>query len=638
MRSGTRAALFVACALTARPRSAAALETPPVGGQQVRIDITEATSLFYNVDNRNTRPGNGSTRLDDDWGVWYNRLNTQASWKNFQAGLRLDSAWFFSAPNATDVALELLNERRPDPNAPYTPEDARYFVQEATKASEDLSTRYTNWLYPAKYYLGYTERNIEATIGDFYGQFGRGFVLSVRKLDELASDTTIRGARVTGRIRSGDFRLRMTALGGAFNPLRIDEASGRYLGVTNAATPGITNVTEAGMPRAMASPLDDPSQPVFPTYAPDRVVAAEIEGGTRAVQVGVHGSLINRTMLDGNALAPGVVRSADVLRTGSVSVNLPDLGGHGAAYVEAAFQGLDYPAAFEESATDLPDPGHAIYGSFSVNEKPVTVTVEAKHYRRFFPLAANVDLKRAPEFAVVQYNTPPTTEGVWVDTEFEGFNTCVSGGRAKTDVEVAPRTIVFAWVGYYLTWAESVANEQCRTSEENLNRIWDFATGFELVSRNRKSRAIATLGTRFDDTARLIDDPNGGQTHVFYRELYGRYEVTQWLGGPFALKLQGWDRVRHQTLSGVPEPWVELQQLVGIDYAPHLTFGAGFEYTGNPQFAPTYFNGTVGYNFNSSSNISLFAGQRRGGLRCVSGVCRVYPPFEGVRLDATFRF
>jgi hypothetical protein len=316
-------------------------------------------------------------------------------------------------------------------------------------------------------------------------------------------------------------------------------------------------------------------------------------------------------------------------------VSVPNLDGHGAAYVEGAVQDLGYPAG---SGSGLPDPGYAVYGSVMANYAPVTLTAELKHYRRFFPLLANVDIKRASEFAVVQYNTPPTTEGVWVDTEFEGFNTCVSGGRLKADVEIAPRTVAFAWAGRYLTWAESVANEQCRTGNDNLNRIWDFASGLELVSRDRKSRLSATLGTRFDDTARLVPDPNGGDTHVFYRELYGRYELTEWLGGPFTLKLQGWDRRRHQTLGGVVTPWTELQQLVAVDYAAKLIVGAGFEYTGNPQFPPTYFNGTLGYNLSSSSNITVFAGQRRGGLKCVSGVCRIYPSFEGVRVDATFRF
>src|SRR5690242_18983097 len=119
----------------------------------------------------------------------------------------------------------------------------------------------------------------------------------------------------------------------------------------------------------------------------------------------------------------------------SVSLSAPDLGGHGAAYVEGAFQDMSYPGG---THGDLPENGYAIYGSASANYAPVTLTAEVKHYRSFFPLLGNVDTARASEFAVVQYNTPPTTEGVWVDTEFEGFNTCVSGGRIKADVEVAP--------------------------------------------------------------------------------------------------------------------------------------------------------------------------------------------------------
>jgi hypothetical protein len=638
MRRHARAVL--ACAVLARAADVRALETGDVGGEPVHLDVTDVTSLLYSVNNRNSRPGDVSRSLDDDWGVWYNRLNTQASWKSWQMGLRLDSARFFATPDPTKVALDLLAERRSArPASPYSSEDAAFFVQRASEASRNLATQYTSWLYPAKYYVGYTGRDVEATVGDFYGQLGRGLVLSVRKQDELASDTTIRGGRVTGRVRSGDLRFRLTALGGVMNPLRFDEASGRYLGVTGSVTPGLAALTEAGMPRAGASPFD---ASVEPTLAPDRLVGAQLEGGTRALQIGVQGSMVDRTLLDRgngpNPLSPGAVRSAESLRTGSVSLSAPDLGGHGAAYVEVALQGLTYPTALSASGADLPAAGHAVYASFSANQKPVTLTAEAKHYRRFFPLAANIDLARTAEFAAVQYNTPPTTEAFWVDTEYEGFNTCVSGGRLKGDVQVGQHATVFAWAGRYLTWAESVANPQCDTATDNVNRVWDSATGFEITSADRKSRATLTTGSRFDDSERLLPDPSGGQTHVFYREAYARYDLFAWLGGPFTLKLQGWDRRRHQTQGGVPGPWTELQQIVALDWAPHLTVGTGFEYTGNPQFPATYFNGMVAYAFNSSSNIAIFAGQRRGGLRCVSGVCRIYPPFEGVRLDATFRF
>ena len=67
-------------------------------------------------------------------------------------------------------------------------------------------------------------------------------------------------------------------------------------------------------------------------------------------------------------------------------------------------------------------------------------------------------------------------------------------------------------------------------------------------------------------------------------------------------------------------------------------FAVGIEYDQNPAFPAAYFNGQVRYNFASSDNLTLFVGQQQGGLRCVSGVCRVFPPFEGARLDATVRF
>jgi hypothetical protein len=618
---------------------ARAVETGNVGGEPVRIDVTNASSVFYNVDNRNTRASDVSRRVDDGWGVWYNRLNTQASWKRFQAGVRLDSAWFYTAPTPTRVALDLLKLNHGGALPPtYSASDANFFELMTEKATGELTTRYVSWVYPSKYYLGYTTRDVEATVGDFYTQLGRGLVLSVRKVDELASDTTVRGGRVTGHLQQGPFRLRMTALGGSMNPLRLDEASGRYIGVTSAVSSGFFSITEAGMPRAIRGPFDTSLQP---TYAPDRVLGAQLEGGVRWLTVGVQASALDRQLLDRGgeltALSPGTVRGAKSIRTGSISLSAPDFDGHGAGYLEVAVQDLVHASTAPDTSSNLPSGGHAAYGSVSVIQRPLTITLEGKHYRRFFSLLANVDTARATEYTALQYSAPPTTEPFWTDTEFGGFNTCVTGGRVRTDVEMRRGVNVYAALGRYLTWAESIVNERCDTSPQNLNRVWDAAGGFEIVSQRGKSRASATVGSRFDDAERLLESTYG-ETHTFYREVYTRYDVIQWLGGPFALKFQGWHRRRHQTLGGPQEPYIELQHLTSIEWAPRLSAGIGLEYTGNPLFAPTYVNGVISYAFSPSSNISIFAGQRRGGLRCVSGVCRVFPPFEGVRIDATFRF
>jgi hypothetical protein len=36
--------------------------------------------------------------------------------------------------------------------------------------------------------------------------------------------------------------------------------------------------------------------------------------------------------------------------------------------------------------------------------------------------------------------------------------------------------------------------------------------------------------------------------------------------------------------------------------------------------------------------VQVFVGQRRGAVRCVSGVCRQFPPFEGAKLEIVSRF
>jgi hypothetical protein len=70
-----------------------------------------------------------------------------------------------------------------------------------------------------------------------------------------------------------------------------------------------------------------------------------------------------------------------------------------------------------------------------------------------------------------------------------------------------------------------------------------------------------------------------------------------------------------------------------------LWVAGGYDYTTEPvQPKRDYFNGTVQWDFTSSSNLRLFAGAARGGLKCMSGVCRTVPPFEGVKLSATLRY
>lgn len=564
------------------------------------VQVTNATSALYNVDNRDKDP------LNDDWGVLLNRLNAQATSGPLTLSARLDGAWFFTSP---------------EPQG-----------ENAFNAGLELSNRYINWIYPSKYTLLYTGRDFEIALGDSTAQLGRGLVLSLRKLDELASDTTLRGLRATGRVRLGAARVKLTALAGSINPLRIDEASGRMLGVDSSVTPGFLKLTEAGMPRALSTDFVPEVEPCarFRTcsYAPDRLLAGGIEVALPSPLVlGTQASLLLRQ----EAIDGELARRADRMLTASQSVELPRLFENGSLYVEVALQKMTHD--------DRGDPnialGHAVYAAASWTAEHFSLLAEGRHYRRFFPLRANVSLARAREFSLLQYSAPPTNEEFWNDTQFGNFNTCVSGGRIRGDAHVAREHTVYAWVGRATTWAER-GNERCETSEKNANHVWESGVGLDLRRSKLGARADIKLGSRSDDAGQELSSANG--SHVFYRELYLRYDVSVPIKGPVALELQGFHRRRREPDTGRSNRWLEGQHSTGIDWGAKLSFAVGTEYDTRPENSSSYFNVMATYRPSDAVSLGLFAGQRRGTLRCVGGVCRVYPPFEGARLDVTIRY
>jgi hypothetical protein len=593
-----------------------------------RVDVTEATTVAYAVDNRDFAPNQVPTVVNDDWGVFYNRLNVRAASGALSLQLRLDSAWFFVSPDPTATGLELVDRRSPDSGGL---SDRAYFRGKVHEAGRELSNRYINWTYPAKLTAAYRARRGEITAGDFYAELGRGFVLSVRKRDELASDDSIRGARISAGRTLGGVSVRLTLLGGALNPLRIDEGTGRYLGVDSSVTPSYLKVTEAGMPRAIATDFAPATgscaSTLTCTYAPDRVTAGQIELGIRPVKLATQASILLRQP----ALSPDIVRSAESITTASQSVSAATNDGSLDLYAEGAVQKLS--ARFGEPELD---PGYALYASGTVTRLPFLLLVEGKHYRRMFPLRANVDTTGAREFSLLAWSAPPTTEDPANDTEYDNFNTCVTGGRARGDYRLRTGVSVFSSVAYYETFGESVSNDHCVTDARHRNRVWDTAAGFELASRSGDSRGKVSTGTRFDDMDSAQNVP-GGTTNVYYRELSAKYELSQRLGKDFTLELSGTHRRRRHVLTGAREPWFEGEHLTALDWSV-WSFGAAVEYNTDPLPPTLYVNGTVRLRPTPQSSVALFAGQRRASLRCVGGVCQVRPGFEGLRLDASVSF
>ncbi len=630
-------------------------QTPPraqtrtdEGPTPIHVSATDTATVIYNTDNRNTQRADVASVTDDGWGAASNRADLRAGWGQWELGLTLDSVWFYVSPTPSDVGLRLLalehGGRLPQR---YDERDAAFFVSKTQQAVDELSDRFVSWNYPAKYSLTYRSPELEVALGDFYAQFGRGLVLSARKQNEVAADQTIRGIRATGRLRHDGLRVNATGLYGMPNPLRIDTTSGRVLTSTAQSRGALATIADAGMPTAVSSVWDDEPRPNF---APDTLYGAELEGRSRSFALSLAGTRLERGCVSTAAgclpLSSDLVRSASTIDTFGASAGLPDLWGYGAFYVEYAHQVLSDFRSSVVNDQQRTVSGDAWYGSLNLYEEPVALTVEAKHYRRFYPLRANVDVGHAREFSSAQFSNAPTTMPVWNDTEFEGFNTCVTGGRAKVDVRVERGVDVFAWLGRFHTWAESVAAATCDVSDENVNRVWDLAQGTQLTSDDRQTHGELSFGLRFDSTERQVTDAEGQATNVFYREVYLRHDWVFGLSGGNALQFQGWHRRRRQTLGGPEHPWWSGITTTGFQWGPRVNLALGLEYDQNPAFPDTYVNGQVRYELppglvswlTGPSSVTAFAGQRQGGLRCVAGICRVFPPFEGVRAEFTGSF
>jgi hypothetical protein len=117
-----------------------------------------------------------------------------------------------------------------------------------------------------------------------------------------------------------------------------------------------------------------------------------------------------------------------------------------------------------------------------------------------------------------------------------------------------------------------------------------------------------------------------------------RHQLELPLVGDFSVSLTGRHRRRAQAEGGPGAPWSEGEEVLGLEWAEHSSLGLGAEYDTRPGVPHRYFNIELSHRPTPATRVALFAGQRRGALRCVGGICRLYPPFEGVRLDLALRF
>jgi hypothetical protein len=618
---------------------ALAVDVGQADSKPVQLDVTETTIVAQHFDARTppglpiqvgyTKPIPGSTTIEDSgWGEWINRINAALRWERWTAGIRLDSAVYW---------------RRPADNASYATEYPSY----TTLIKQDNESRYRDSIYPAKLWLTYASPGLEITAGDSYVQFGRGLTLSMRKVDELGIDTTVRGAKV--QFEKDPFSV--TAVAGFANPSRVDEATGRSLFVTSNLAAGDLRQPVMGSDRLVGLDLQaGRGLPVtlsthfvrFTRCAPYHYEGANIDTDLASdpgtVTFGTCNTTDTDIWLTSLNDTPRGLRAHDITMAGQ-SLEVPSLGGHGKLYIEAAVQ---------QRESDLPGQttnlnGNALYASLTFDAGITNTTLEVKSNRNFYTVAASVG-QPGPEFAIVAYSfLPPAESFNMLDAEGTGdFNACVEGGRLREDVSATKNLLLYGQgvVAYSQTEQPNGACDQSGhtiapvANPQVEDIVYDGVGGFEAYFDTKLSHVFGSVGAR-DDTR---------EDSVFqYREQHLEYSVAKYLGGPWSLEIQG--RHRHRKEQGfnldataTANWWYEGENYVALRMAPKWVFTQGFEYTTMVGQPLLYFNGAVLYKFTSSSNVRVFVGEQRGAFRCASGICRFFPAFEGARAELTLRF
>jgi hypothetical protein len=483
-----------------------------LGESAARIDVTSTTQGGWHTDG-------------DTYGDIFERLNIATGTDAWTLAARFDTATFIS-PRSDRVR-------------------DRYQVE--------------------KVWVGWAGRSIEAIAGDSYVSLGRGLALSLRKVDELGVDTTLRGGKLL--VHEGPFDGTLAA--GVANINNLDEATGKSVDDTGDLIGGL---------EARVSLFD-------------------------LITVGVQGSAV--AFEDGVGLVEGT-RYGDRYYQVGPTIAAPRLTENFGFHLEGIAQIRDLELE-ENLAT-----GFGLYGIATLYFGPATILIEGKAYGDLAPVAPRLGL---PEFAAVSYNNPPTVERVI--QVIENPQRDIAGARVRYDHGFSPEFLAYVNYGAFRDFTAG-------------GTIHDPYLGVEARWNEGRSWALVSAGWRILDEGGAIAT---GDAHF-------EVDASQALSERWSLTLHALHLERKKFAPPLlDQKFREGTLLLGVRFQPWLAASAGYDYTTEPTQPKVHsFNGAIEWYITPSSSLRLFGGAQRGGLKCASGVCRIFPPFEGVKLTATLRF
>ncbi|MCB9639118.1 MAG: hypothetical protein H6727_09520 [Myxococcales bacterium] len=433
---------------------------------------------------------------------------------------------------------------------------------------------------PEKLFFNIRLGQFDFTAGDYYLTIGRGLSLAIRKVDAFGLDTTLRGARAT--YQNGDFQA--TVAGGFTNANNFEP---------------IQEII-----------LDDPNDFIFAADVEQRFLKLFRLAGHY-----VFGRLDQR-IVEADGTEKTLIRTTSHIAGGRIT--FPRVLEKMDFYFEGNVQ-------FEDNNGLYRDPGYALYFNYNGYFFPFTVQFEAQWYSRYRFQTSFTQRYSTIATPPLLYLNQPSMERPDLDTQGDNANS--KGLRLRVDYTFLNRTAIL-----------------------HLNYL--FRYGFTDVAEAQQL-LIHHAYAGFEYHGDIVHlNLSSGFRHIsgfeYWRLIHADIDMSIRFLPKHAIDIVSryWNNERGEVL--LPNVPVE-QQLrtyhiadaqIGYTFSGIGSIAFLFSYTNensDPSIRQLYFAGELKILLSRFGYLKLFYGNVRGGLRCVSGVCRIFPPFEGFRTELLFR-
>ncbi len=548
----------------------------------LRHSLTWTVFADWHGDNRNARDD------DDNYQDLRNTGFGELIYGSHRVGLRLDTATFINPPDVRKI--------------------------------RGAGPPYANSYAVERLYYRYNNRHLNIQLGDFYKVLGKGLVLSVRRVDELGVDMALRGALMEWQGSSTS----VSVLGGLSNTISLEPTEERLI---------IDKCTDS-FADANCNPLAIYPSDLIAGMEVIQKLGRRVKAGARFVQMQLvdpdAGEVVEPRSLLGASLEVNSLAGLDFYFEGARLYR----------YEDALIGGDSNKAGAGSSAGDR---GFALLGQASGGVGPLTFLLDGKWYDRYY-VAASKNLDPSHYSTVGRtffYQEPPNLD---TPDMLVHNNTDTKAVRLRLDWALSS-------LDAYL-YASGMAGKAYASS------LGGAGTGVG---------AGVGAGSDETDILHIYGGVDGRISGFAYRVQGGErnegdaflHEKIDYVEANLRLTVA---RKHTVSLFGRHEQWYRSYSIgealdfhkgtwsLGYNLAPKYMVAYIFSYDnefetrhnmnqGKVEDVRTVFHGAeMSWRQSQSLSARLFAGSMRGGKGCVSGSCRTFPPFTGVKAEVVFRY